>query len=104
MRKEALFAAIAAAGLLVLVAAWFFLQPAPETPAPQNSQPPVTNVPSTPEYNPVEEDDFESENSGDVTRIIIDDSGSDSSEVMDILSEKVIVDDVIVDKAVLESE
>ncbi|WOG26465.1 hypothetical protein [Endozoicomonas sp. 8E] len=99
MRKEHLIALVFGFGILAVAAGLYLMQPADE-PRQVDSNDVLVETPSQPEAEirtPEENDDFSLRN-GDVTRIIIDDEAEDIS---DILSEKVLINDEVVDQSEL---
>lgn len=98
MRKEHLIALAFGFGILAVAAGLYLMQPADEAGQIDNV---LVETPIEPEAEvraPEDDDDFPS-NNGDVTRIIIDDEAGD---IGDILSEKVLINDEVVDQSELD--
>ena len=111
MRKEVLWGAGLAVGIGAIVTGLFLM---PED-NPDNAKESVTELPAEAisEENvifsepvgvePVFPEDYnfdKDDNAGVVTRIVIENRTGDSEEISNILSEKVIIDDQVVDKSV----
>ncbi|WP_448216312.1 hypothetical protein [Endozoicomonas sp. 2B-B] len=101
MRKEHLIALVFGFGILAVAAGLYLMQPADE-PGQVDSNNVLVETPSEPEAEiraAEDDDDFPLSNNGDVTRIIIDDEAGD---IGDILSEKVLINDEVVDQSELD--
>ncbi|WP_257280455.1 hypothetical protein [Endozoicomonas sp. ISHI1] len=100
MRKEHLIALAFGIGILAVAALLYLMQPVAE-PQQEVTNSILVETPVEPEVEiraPEEDDGFPLQ-SGDVTRIIIDDEAEDIS---DILSEKVLINDEVVDQSELD--
>ena len=106
MRKEVLWGAGLAVGIGAIVTGLFLL--------PDETKEPVTELPTEaivedvvifPEpvgVEPVFPEDYDfdaDDNAGAITRIVIENGTGDTDEISNILSEKVIIDNQVVDKS-----
>ncbi|MGI9280243.1 MAG: hypothetical protein ACR2PX_11545 [Endozoicomonas sp.] len=103
MRKEHLIALVFGFGILAVAAGLYLMQPADE-PLQEDTNSVVIETPAEPEMEimaPEEDQDFQLQ-SGEVTRIIIDDTEEGAEDISGILSEKVLINDEVVDQSELD--
>ncbi|WP_062270806.1 hypothetical protein [Endozoicomonas arenosclerae] len=103
MKKGHLIALAFGFGILAVAAGLYLMQPV-EEPQQENTNSVVIETPVTPEdevQQPLEGQDFQLQ-SDEVTRIIIDDPEEGAEDISGILSEKVLINDEVIDKSELD--
>ncbi|KEQ19791.1 hypothetical protein [Endozoicomonas numazuensis] len=103
MRKEHLIALAFGFGILAVAAGLYLMQPVDE-PLQEETISELVETPVEPESDIIEleEDQDFLMQSGEVTRIIIDDQDEEAEDISGILSEKVLINDEVVDQSELD--
>jgi len=106
MRKETVFAVALVGAVVIVIAGWFLLRSdgREEVPAePAIVEPAEWTEPEPLPGQEVPDQEWDEEPAPpEVTRIIIDEPGNGQSDISEILSEKILLDEEVVDKKKLE--